>query len=62
MGTKVVRRAVLALVAFLVTVGLSMVSPAPASANTLYGRIPAGGCITGIAVEVNGIPLCLVVD
>ena len=61
MRSKRTRRATLALAAFATAAGLSLVSPSPASANRLYGRIPAGGCITGIAVEVNGIPLCMVV-
>lgn len=63
MRSKKVRRATtLAFAACVTAMGLSIGSPSPASANKLYGRIPAGGCITGIAVEVNGVPLCLVID
>lgn len=56
------RRAALALAALGATIGLSFGSAGAASATTLYGRVPAGGCITGIAVVVNGVPLCQVVD
>ena len=62
MRAKRTRRAVVALASLGTAIGLSFASPAPASATKLYGRVPAGGCITGIAVVINGVPLCQVVD
>ncbi|MDQ3896716.1 MAG: hypothetical protein M3326_05605 [Actinomycetota bacterium] len=56
------RRAIVVLASLRTAAGLTFAWHGAAEATTLYGRVPAGDCITGIAVVVNGVPLCQVVD
>jgi hypothetical protein len=52
--------ALLLAVATTLALGGALPGIAAADGPRLYGRVPAGGCITGIAVVVNGVPLCYV--
>ena len=52
--------ALLAAAATVLALGGALPGIAAADGPRLYGRVPAGGCITGIPVVVNGVPLCYV--
>jgi hypothetical protein len=58
-ATRRVRRAVLALA--ILAAPVTMAVATPASADSYHPRLSTGGCITGIAVVVDGTPRCRVI-